>query len=680
MHTLFIDTSTVTSTLGGTGRYARDLARILARHYRIRVNRGCWHPHEKKGASEKAGYHRELSLNLAGNRTDIRADFSFFPNYFLPPHWPYPAAVTIHDVSFLSHPHFYKKRMVLYYKSRIKHSLSNALYIITVSEASKQAIQSYLGVQEQRILVHQPGIPLQLQQVEKAEKGNYLLYVGTMEPKKGVLEMIRAFKAANNPNGTHLVLAGKLNASPSWVRAFKRETAGNKLIVYKGYVDDTRLQEYMAHARGLLLLSHIEGFGLPVMDALCNGIPVLVSKDPALNEVAGGVAHSVEVTDHEQVVQGIERMLHGTCTAEQVVYSHQAARFSEARYEQQVLDLTDRLLCKKGFYYPDSVVTPVVNPQPDTTVPQSNSRTCGGPEHIDQSTLQADVLAAIAYAGAFGSGIGAHKLNHSQLVRSNLAASRACANTLVSQSGGSLECSGLVYAVSSDIVPQKSHARTTAAESERIRKKHHRTIRLLAACSWVEGMYYSGGTVHQSGLEKKPDLDVLVVTAKHRVWLVYVLVRLLSYLTGKGHSFCSNYIVDSRAQEINWQRDYFTAHQLLFVKKVVLKRGAVHVRACNKWVYDFFPNAPRFKEIQQKQNRRNGVFLPLLNYAIMALNSYRWKRRGLRSGSGGMLWDVYRIKGHTNDHRPEVSARFARIHDTLNPFLKKHAPVTEPNT
>jgi len=202
----------------------------------------------------------------------------------------------------------------------------------------------------------------------------------------------------------------------------------------------------------------------------------------------------------------------------------------------------------------------------------------------------------------------------------------------------------------------------------------------------VRAVYYSGGTVHQNSLYDMPDLDLFIVTRKNAVWISYLIIRLLSIIMLRKDSCCSNYLVDEHAQEIFWQRDYYTAFQLIFLKQVFRKPGTMHIRQCNPWIRHYFPNSPEISintdHIPTLQERLAGPeplasrFIFAVNLAVMRLFSSRWEKRDKKNHSGGLMWDAFRIKLHNNDHRPWV---YRRYDDILLNTLGQITPSTREN-
>ncbi|GEM_PF-1647079 len=640
MADLFIDTTTVKAWSTGTGRYSRELATSLGRHNTVITPDQSWNPQHPTSPASSENYHVTLNFKLLANQNNVHADACFFPNYFMPPSWPYPSAVTIHDVSFLTHPWFYSRKMSNYYRMRIRHTVQNAKFILTVSEASKRSISDNLRVPADRIMVHPPSPPLAAGDGIRREKSPYLLYIGNLEPKKNIVRMLEAFVRLPNKNGHKLLLLGNLWGPRGWRRKVQhliRDSAG---IEYKGYVPDEQLSGYLTHASGLLLVSHVEGFGLPAMDALAHNIPVLISRDPALNEVCRGSGITVNECDSAEISGGMEQLVFSEKPMDSNTAMHQ--RYGQKRYDDKLDEIADRLASKTAWFFPTDISSSDTSP-------------------LKCNEVKTSILAAVCYAAVFRSGINVQKL---YLALGSVSISFddflvKLTDMIDTPPGLLVNTNGVIRL--NDETHYLPHEKNQISDNAAVRKKHRNILKLIIAIPWVKGLYYSGGTAHGAGLHDRDDLDLLIVTAGDRAWMTYTAVRLVSRLAGAGTSVCANYILDEHAHEIHWQRDYYTAFQLLFLKKVALKPDMPHIRYCNTWMHDYFPNGPEFKKKTVNTPGKTRGILRYVNLLIMMVWTARWKKNGFRSSDGGLLYDAHRIKLHTNDHRPNVSRSFSLL-------------------
>ena len=238
---------------------------------------------------------------FAGN-----ADLYHFPNFIIPPLSYGKSIVTIHDMSFIRHPAFAEEENLHYLADRINDTATRADAIITDSEFSAGEIHSLLGVDKRKIFpVHlgvdqNPSVPEPAAVASALHKLNvdrpYILTVGTLEPRKNIPFLIDVFERMTDFHGS-LVIAGM----PGWKyepileRIKQSPRAAN--IRYLKYVDDEILTSLYTGAELFVITSVYEGFGLPPLEAMTCGTPVVSSSGGSLPEVLGSAAEVIKDFD-----------------------------------------------------------------------------------------------------------------------------------------------------------------------------------------------------------------------------------------------------------------------------------------------------------------------------------------------------------------------------------------------
>jgi glycosyltransferase involved in cell wall biosynthesis len=197
----------------------------------------------------------------------------------LPLRCPCPAVVTIHDLSFERDPEAMPARHRRVFRRVVPRAARNARRVIAVSERTKRDLVDLYGIPPGRIMVTPHGVDPAFGPGEVAG-GGYLLYVGAIQARKDPLAAARAAAEVGLP----LVVAGP-EREPALAREL--EAAGADL---RGYVEKAELAALYRGAAALVLPSRYEGFGLPVLEAMASGTPVVATDDPALREVAGDAA------------------------------------------------------------------------------------------------------------------------------------------------------------------------------------------------------------------------------------------------------------------------------------------------------------------------------------------------------------------------------------------------------
>jgi alpha-1,3-rhamnosyl/mannosyltransferase len=225
------------------------------------------------------------------------------PGYLVPLRWDGPSVAFVHDTIALSHPRLCTAGNALHYRMLLPPSARKATLVAVPSRVSGQDVVHFCRVPEERIRVAPLGVELpptpapETIAAARARLGvtaPFLLAVSTIEPKKNFANLIRWFdtwKAAGIPH--HLVIIGKWGWGCRDVHRALDRSPHRAAIHLPGYIPQVELPPYMAAADLLLVPSRYEGFGLPVLEAMAVGTPVVVSDRGSLPEVAGGAAQVI---------------------------------------------------------------------------------------------------------------------------------------------------------------------------------------------------------------------------------------------------------------------------------------------------------------------------------------------------------------------------------------------------
>lgn len=257
--------------------------------------------------------------------------------------------VTIHDLGFYKNPKLYHPLERIYQK--ISHSLAirQADKIITISEATKQDIIRYFPKAKHKIKVIYLGYnkhdfkPINFDDkkifIDRHDyPDKYLLYIGRLENKKNVLNLIKAYKKTSRR--WPLILAGRPgNYGYKEIEALANQSDLKDDILLLGYVSQTNYPKLMASATGFVFPSKFEGFGLPVLEAMASGIPVVCSNIPALKEVAQDAAIYFDPDNIEDITQKIEEMFNNQEQRRELIAKglKRAQNFSWTKVAQETL-------------------------------------------------------------------------------------------------------------------------------------------------------------------------------------------------------------------------------------------------------------------------------------------------------------------------------------------------------
>jgi glycosyltransferase involved in cell wall biosynthesis len=315
----------------GIGRFAREALADL--HYEpVRL---ATHPAAPMDA---------WRLARALRRSNPR-DLFFSPGYNTPLFCPAQFVFTIHDLSHVYCPENSSAAIRLYYATVMRRACHRAAKIFTVSEFTRSQIVEWSGVDQEKVVnvgcgidpSYRPdgdvyGLPFP-----------YLLCVSNRKRHKNEFRMVEAFARAAIDSRIHLVFTG---ASTTELAAWIDGQQIKDRVDFVGVVPEEQLPSLYRGAAGLIFTSLYEGFGLPVLEAMACGTPVLTSNTTAMPEVAGGAALLVDPTSVVQIALGIARVVEDGSFRRQIREKgiRQAGRFDWT----EVKDTVHRTLLEIG--------------------------------------------------------------------------------------------------------------------------------------------------------------------------------------------------------------------------------------------------------------------------------------------------------------------------------------------
>lgn len=221
------------------------------------------------------GWSEQVALPLALRKA--RLDLTHFLSLYTPLFAPGPSIVTIHDLIHLRFPQYFKKTVGPYYRTAVRLACSRARRVITDDERTVGDLVSLLGVDEAKIRVVPLGVGEAFFAPARAPDAPrpYLLYVGNHRAHKDLATLFRAWRALPDAACVDLYVTGADDFAPDLVR----EGAGGRRIAVLGDVGTDRLVSLYAGARALVQPALREGFGLPMLEAMAAGCPVVACRD-----------------------------------------------------------------------------------------------------------------------------------------------------------------------------------------------------------------------------------------------------------------------------------------------------------------------------------------------------------------------------------------------------------------
>ncbi|MDO8487539.1 MAG: glycosyltransferase family 1 protein [Candidatus Curtissbacteria bacterium] len=261
-----------------------------------------------------------LPLNLTfGQKPDVFLS----PAHYGPRFSRVPYIVTIHDLSYLHFPELFKKNDLYQLTSWSKYSIENSAHIIAVSQSTKDDIIKNYDVQPSKITVTYEGYdkgrfkPQPRNAIDKIKKkykiaGDYVIFVGTLQPRKNIERLIKAFASVNcqpSTDNLSLVVVGKKGWMYDEILK-KSEVLGiEKKVIFTDFVPDEDLPALISGAKIYVNPSLWEGFGIPVIEAQACGVPVVVSNTSSLPEIVGESGLLVDPASVDSIARGIGKVI-----------------------------------------------------------------------------------------------------------------------------------------------------------------------------------------------------------------------------------------------------------------------------------------------------------------------------------------------------------------------------------
>ena len=225
-----------------------------------------------------------------------------------------PMAVTIHDLTHRLYPEVHERLKRYYFPAMINASVKKAKAVFAVSRATEKDLHHAMPISVGKTVV----TPLAARKMgisgpnatdsAKRTSEDYMLFVGTLEPRKNLPRLLMAWHSLDRETrgNTKLLIVG---ATGWMVEELLKDLAADDSVRFLGHVDDSELASLLTGARALLYPSLYEGFGLPVVEAMQLGVPVLTANIGATQEIAEGAAVLVDPLSVEDIRAGMTRLL-----------------------------------------------------------------------------------------------------------------------------------------------------------------------------------------------------------------------------------------------------------------------------------------------------------------------------------------------------------------------------------
>jgi glycosyltransferase involved in cell wall biosynthesis len=330
---VLLDVSAVPDLVTGAGVYTVELARALGQRDDVdlvllarRHDDARWHE-VAPAADVQATVPAARPLRLAWEQVNgpraarsLEVDVWHGPHYTMPVRVRVPAVVTVHDLTFYDHPEWHERAKVVYFRRAIAQSARRAAVVVCVSETTADRLAHHTGRTADVVVVHH-GVDTErfTPHADRADDDArlarlgvappYVAFVGTLEPRKNLPALVEGFaRVAGDHPELRLVLAGRNGWGTDAIdAAVDRHGMGGR-VVRTGYVPDDALPALLRRAEAVAYPSYEEGFGLPTLEALACGAPVLTTAEVAAAGLAGD-AVATAAPDPSGIADGLRRVL-----------------------------------------------------------------------------------------------------------------------------------------------------------------------------------------------------------------------------------------------------------------------------------------------------------------------------------------------------------------------------------
>lgn len=246
-----------------------------------------------------------------------KPDVFLSPTHYLPIFTPKKSAISVLDVSYLRFPELFKPKDLSQLTRWTKYSVKKAKAIFTISASSKDDIIKAYGIAEEKVIVTYPGIrtldsknkTLSMDGFKEKYglKKNYILFVGTLQPRKNISRLIEAFSMLKDE--TELVIVGKKGWLYEEILDAPKKFNAEDRVRFLDFVPDEDLNLFYKNAICFVLPSLYEGFGLPILEAMSYGCPVIAGNTSSLPEAAGDAALYVDPLSVADIKKKLELII-----------------------------------------------------------------------------------------------------------------------------------------------------------------------------------------------------------------------------------------------------------------------------------------------------------------------------------------------------------------------------------
>lgn len=554
----------------------------------------------------------------------VQPDLCHYTNFLAPIAEDRPYVVTIHDMGLETLPDAHPLTKRLYTKRLVPRVARKARLIVTNSEYSKWEIVRHLGIAEDRIRVTPLAASPEFMPVPARPENPYFLYVGNLEPRKNLERLIEAF--ARMPVNDHeLVIVGNRWYHGGAAEEKARSLGLNDRVKFLGYVPRADLPSLYSGTTAFVYPSLLEGFGLPIVEAMACGAPVITSNHSSMKEVAGEAAVLVEPTSVRDMTKALARVAEDRSLREELSRRglKRAAEFSWKRTAELTLDVYREVFERRL--------------KPAAAHPPTRSG----------QAVRAAIRKTVEYSNLFQYPLTAGEL------RERLFDIEVDDSTFRSVLA-SME-------LGTDKELFRLRAERESISDQAIREMHSH-LRTLASLPFVRMLAFSGSTAHRN-MTSTEDVDLFMIVEDGKLWAVFLIAMVWAKLKGLRKRLCMNYLISDAALPL-FERDVFTAQQAASLKPIFGKTVYDRFIAMNSFIRRRFPNfeisrhrefypeiAPGFYKRILEALLRHGPIQILERASRVVLGRYLG---GKVSGESDVQLDARHLKLHLRSHKNSI--------------------------
>lgn len=294
-----------------------------------------------------------LSLEFLLRRS--KPDVFFSPTHYLPIFAPQKSVISILDISYIRFPELFQKSDLNQLTKWTRYSVGKAKGVFTISQTSKDDIIKEYGIPGYKIAVTYPGIRqglmikdegLSMEELKKKYgiKGEYILFVGTLQPRKNIVRLIEAFSRVSRssliPNTLSLIIIGKKGWLYEEILYAPKKFNVENRVKFLDFVPDEDLPSFYKNAVCFVLPSLYEGFGLPILEAMKYGCPVVTSNISSLPEAGGDAALYIDPLSVEDIKKNLESIIQNSELRQKLIKKgyEQVKKFSWEKTAKETLN------------------------------------------------------------------------------------------------------------------------------------------------------------------------------------------------------------------------------------------------------------------------------------------------------------------------------------------------------